>query len=105
MACPDCGSWSVRADRSLSGRLVCGRCGRPLGIGTPPRRGLRFLPRRPSQRRGRPAIGPTLLALLLASALITALVERPTGLRLWPSPDRRDPDGGESGIMIRNIPR
>jgi hypothetical protein len=31
MACPHCGSWSVKADRSLAGRLVCGRCGRPLG--------------------------------------------------------------------------
>ncbi|MEY4772655.1 MAG: hypothetical protein RLZZ346_1910 [Cyanobacteriota bacterium] len=30
MACPRCGSWSVRADRSLAGRLVCGRCGSPL---------------------------------------------------------------------------
>jgi hypothetical protein len=32
MACPHCGSWSVKADRSLAGRLVCGRCGRPLGV-------------------------------------------------------------------------
>jgi len=30
MACPRCGSWSVRADRSLAGRMVCGRCGTPL---------------------------------------------------------------------------
>jgi hypothetical protein len=30
MACPRCGSWSVRADRSLGGRMVCGRCGTPL---------------------------------------------------------------------------
>ena len=30
MACPNCGSWSVRADRSLAGRMVCGRCGSPL---------------------------------------------------------------------------
>ncbi|WP_156796650.1 hypothetical protein [Cyanobium sp. PCC 7001] len=32
MACPSCGSWSVKADRSLAGRYVCGRCGRPLGL-------------------------------------------------------------------------
>jgi hypothetical protein len=32
MACPSCGSWSVKADRSLGGRYVCGRCGRPLGM-------------------------------------------------------------------------
>jgi hypothetical protein len=31
MACPKCGSWAVRADRSLSGRMVCARCGHPLG--------------------------------------------------------------------------
>jgi hypothetical protein len=31
MACPHCGSWSVKADRSLAGRMVCGRCGRALG--------------------------------------------------------------------------
>jgi hypothetical protein len=31
MACPHCGSWAVKADRSLGGRMVCGRCGRPLG--------------------------------------------------------------------------
>ncbi len=30
MACPRCGSWSVRADRSLAGRMVCGRCATPL---------------------------------------------------------------------------
>ena len=30
MACARCGSWSVRADRSLGGRMVCGRCGTPL---------------------------------------------------------------------------
>jgi hypothetical protein len=30
MACPRCGAWSVRADRSLAGRMVCGRCGTPL---------------------------------------------------------------------------
>jgi hypothetical protein len=33
MACPRCGSWAVKADRSLAGRMVCGRCGRPLGRG------------------------------------------------------------------------
>jgi hypothetical protein len=30
MGCPRCGSWSVKADRSLGGRMVCGRCGVPL---------------------------------------------------------------------------
>ena len=35
MACPRCGSWSVRSDRSLAGRMVCGRCGTALpGVGS-----------------------------------------------------------------------
>jgi hypothetical protein len=33
MACPHCGSWAVKADRSLAGRMVCARCGRALGRG------------------------------------------------------------------------
>ena len=33
MACPSCGSWAVKADRSLAGRMVCARCGSPLGLG------------------------------------------------------------------------
>ena len=32
MACQSCGSWAVKADRSLAGRMVCGRCGQPLGL-------------------------------------------------------------------------
>lgn len=28
--CPNCRSWSVRQDRSLGGRAVCGACGTPL---------------------------------------------------------------------------
>ena len=30
--CPNCGSWSVRHDRSLGGRAVCGACGAVLGV-------------------------------------------------------------------------
>ena len=30
MACSQCGSWTIRADRSLAGRMVCGRCGTPI---------------------------------------------------------------------------
>ncbi|MFM7642681.1 MAG: hypothetical protein ACKO45_14195 [Cyanobium sp.] len=33
MACPSCGSWAVKADRGLAGRMVCARCGQPLGLG------------------------------------------------------------------------
>ncbi len=50
MSCPRCGSWSVRRDRSLAGRMVCGRCGMPLGNAGGPavrarRSGVRRLPR------------------------------------------------------------
>ncbi len=30
--CLVCGSYNLRADRSLSGRLVCNSCGTPFGI-------------------------------------------------------------------------
>ena len=63
MACPHCGSWSVKADRGLAGRLVCGSCARPLGRGQVPRRG-RTRPQRPkvSLRMG--------MAVLVAAAAI-----------------------------------
>jgi hypothetical protein len=32
MGCPSCGSWAVKADRGLAGRMVCARCGHPLGL-------------------------------------------------------------------------
>ncbi len=40
MACSQCGSWTIRADRSLAGRMVCGRCGTPIkgGRNLPSRR-------------------------------------------------------------------
>ena len=30
--CLFCGSFNLRADRSLSGRLVCNSCGNPYGV-------------------------------------------------------------------------
>ncbi|MEY4298128.1 MAG: hypothetical protein RLZZ423_1307 [Cyanobacteriota bacterium] len=75
MACPQCGSWSVRADRSLAGRMVCGRCGTPLqGV---PRQGGRSRPRRPPLFRI--SGGPRhswrwwLLGLLAAGAALAAI--------------------------------
>ena len=78
MACPHCGSWSVKADRSLAGRLVCGRCGRALGI----------RPERPSRTPGRWSIGAALQAtrlrwwvwlgaLVAVSALLASLSPPP----------------------------
>ena len=72
MACPHCGSWAVRADRSLAGRSVCGRCGRPLqGVkaarqGAGRRRGGAF-----SRLRGAWRLG--LLGVLAAAAALAAL--------------------------------
>ena len=104
MACPECGSWAVKADRSLSGRLVCGRCGLPLGVSAAPRTRRPRSPGWPRwRRRGRPSLWLLVLALLAGGALLTAVVEHRGGGRLWRSPDTRDPAPGESGIMYRNI--
>jgi hypothetical protein len=65
MACPRCGSWSVRADRSLGGRMVCGRCGTPLG-GVSRGRARRSLPLLP--RRGRWRLW--LLVLVIGAAAL-----------------------------------
>jgi hypothetical protein len=84
MACPQCGSWSVRADRSLAGRMVCGRCGTPLqGV---QRQGGRSRPWRPALFRIRG--GPRhnwrwwLLGLLAAGAALAAIT--PEGPRSFP---------------------
>lgn len=84
MACPTCGSWAVKADRGLGGRMVCARCGQPLGIGA------KRLARPPARvrisRPGRPRLWLGLTALVLVSALLAWQAERnPTpgkGLRL-----------------------
>ena len=68
MACPRCGSWSVRSDRSLAGRMVCGRCGTPLqGVQRGSSRGL--LPSLPSRGRWR----LWLLALVVGAAALAAV--------------------------------
>ena len=71
MACPHCGSWSVKADRSLAGRLVCGRCARPLGAAPAPRRQRRSRSRRPGL-----SLGIGLVALLALAALLAAWDEQ-----------------------------
>ncbi len=83
VACPSCGSWAVKADRSLAGRMVCGRCGQPLGL-----RGMAG----GRQRRWRGWLG---LGLLLgASALLASLPPRgreapPSRLPAPPGADHR----------------
>ncbi len=111
MACPKCGSWSVRADRALGGRMVCGRCGQPLGIGAQGR-GRRVgisRPRKPALWLGVGAL--VLVSALLASlaerapspreprrmgvlgaGLITPAADRAGGSDMCPSADRSDPD-------------
>ncbi len=64
MACPHCGSWSVKADRGLAGRLVCGRCARPLGRAQPSRR------RRIRVNPHRLSLGLGLAALVSLAALL-----------------------------------
>jgi hypothetical protein len=79
MACPHCGSHELRADRSLAGRLVCGRCGRPHTSRAP-----RHRPRsgRPNRSRRRWNL---LLGLVVAIAALVAL-RQAANLRSWPGP-------------------
>jgi hypothetical protein len=67
MACPHCGSWSVRADRSLAGRMVCGRCGTPLQ-GVQGRGG-----RGPVRARPRVRLGWLVLAVVGTAAALAAV--------------------------------
>lgn len=87
MACPHCGSWSVKADRSLAGRLVCGRCGRPLGV-KQARRAVRP-GRRPSLSLRVPGWG-WVAALLAVSAGLASLQAPPP----LPQPFAQPANGG-----------
>ncbi|MCP9887289.1 hypothetical protein KBY96_04980 [Cyanobium sp. ATX 6A2] len=86
MACPHCGSGSVKADRSLAGRLVCGRCGKPLGPGAA-RRARASGPTGFQSRSGRRSPWPWLAALLALSAGLAWLAESsPQRPRRSPAP-------------------
>lgn len=90
MACPKCGSWAVKADRGLSGRMVCGRCGQPLGIGAQGN-GRRVGISRPRK----PGLWLGVTALVLVSALLATLAERP------PSPaERRRMGAAGAGALL-----
>lgn len=88
MACPHCGSSSVRADRSLAGRLVCGRCGRPLTAGRAGRSG-----RARRSGRGRWRWLLVLLALGAVLAWWAEAARRPAG-----------PRPGTHGQSLRTLP-
>lgn len=79
MSCPRCGSWEVRRDRSLAGRMVCGRCSLPLGAGaTPSAGGFRRLSRLGGDRRGQRRSWLLPVAVLLGlSAVLAWLSDQP----------------------------
>lgn len=112
MACPHCGSWSVKSDRSLAGRLVCGSCGRPLGVGggkaTPGRQRAAARPRAATGRAaasrsfgGRRSGGGRswwlVITLLLAiSAGLASLQAPPRWPPQLPQMPRHQPSGPEA---------
>ncbi|MEB3200755.1 MAG: hypothetical protein VKK62_09550 [Synechococcaceae cyanobacterium] len=92
MACPHCGSWAVKADRALAGRMVCARCGQPLGLGAVPRRGRRWGGRLSLPRPPRLGLGLGLGVLVLISAGLAALEDFRPGTA--PLPEAPMPDWG-----------
>ena len=91
MACPNCGSWAVKADRSLAGRMVCARCGQLLGVATPAPRRQRSswrLPPLGGLGRWKGWLG---LGLLVAiSALLAARIPQP----------QREPSNSRHGAFV-----
>jgi hypothetical protein len=113
MSCERCGSWSVRRDRSLAGRLVCGRCGQPL-TGGRRRRGSAAGPGwRPAFQRARP--WSWIAVVLLGSGALLALIDGDDPGRIRPLRPARQNDrfshsgGGSQGRdtyrSVRQVPR
>ena len=75
MACPHCGSWAVRSDRALAGRMVCARCGQPLGRAAAPR-GRRQRWSFGRTLKARPQLWLIALGLVAISAVLASL-DRP----------------------------
>jgi hypothetical protein len=108
MACPSCGSWSVKADRSLAGRYVCGRCGRPLGLRAERRVRRQTNPggRGRGLRRGwwlvlgLLAIGAGLAALDSSSRSPRRLPPRPAPPGQTQGPSDTAPDGAPPGLTL-----
>ena len=94
MACPKCGSWAVRADRSLSGRMVCARCGHPLGqrLAEPNRRTSAGRSRGWRQRRW--LLWSGLTALVALSAVLAAKPPAQTQGDAWRQP------AGPGGLRV-----
>jgi hypothetical protein len=106
MACPKCGSWAVKADRSLAGRMVCARCGQVLGLQVVDggrakrgrRRGAGRATRGSQPRRWHGWLG---LGLVVGVAALLASLP-PRGRREAPSPV---PTSGEGVPISRGADR
>ncbi len=98
MACPSCGSWAVKADRSMAGRMVCARCGQPLGLGVSAsvtQGGRRRRPTVTLPKRWR--VWLALAGLVGLSAALAAQSPKPVGREPTPSRPLAPPRMGETG--------
>ncbi len=93
--CPRCKSRSIKHDRSLAGRAVCGNCGLPVGSAwTGQQRNSRA--RRGGQPQARAARALAWLLPLGLAAGLLYLAANPAGLRTWlpAAPEERSPQNG-----------